>query len=119
MNETKDVPVVLNNIDYEDDYDGSFTQRRAIIYTLQFTVKTYLYGPVTDAKTIKKLSQITIQIPIPHLHQEKFGILYNQILLQQMLMMILDLVRFTRSLQIRRNAIQSAVMMRQSNGKSF
>ena len=55
MNETKDVPVVLNNIDYEDDYDGSFTQRRAIIYTLQFTVKTYLYGPVTDAKTIKKV----------------------------------------------------------------
>ena len=28
--------------------------RRAIIYTLQFTVKTYLYGPVTDKKVIKK-----------------------------------------------------------------
>ena len=27
----------------------------AIIYTLQFTVKTYLYGPVTDSKTIKKV----------------------------------------------------------------
>ena len=56
MNETKDVPVVLNNIDYEDDYDGDFTQRRAIIYTLQFTVKTYLYGPVTESKTIKKVN---------------------------------------------------------------
>lgn len=55
MSETKDVPVVLNSIDYQDDYEGDFQTRRAIIYTLQFTVKTYLYGPVTDAKTIKKV----------------------------------------------------------------
>lgn len=55
MNETKDVPVVLNSVDYEDDYEGDFSTRRAIIYTLQFTVKTYLYGPVTDSKVIKKV----------------------------------------------------------------
>ena len=54
VNETKDVPVVLNSVDYQDDYEGDFSSRRAIIYTLQFTVKTYLYGPVTDAKVIKK-----------------------------------------------------------------
>jgi hypothetical protein len=55
VDETKDVPVVLTNVDYEDTYEGDFASRRAIIYTLQFTVKTYLYGPVTDAKTIKKV----------------------------------------------------------------
>jgi len=55
VDETKDVPVVLNSVDYEDDYEGDFSTRRAIIYTLRFTVKTYLYGPVTDAKTIKKV----------------------------------------------------------------
>jgi hypothetical protein len=54
MNETKDVPIVLTSVDYEDTYEGDFATRRAIIYTLQFTAKTYLYGPVTDAKTIKK-----------------------------------------------------------------
>ena len=53
-NETKDVPVILNSVDYEDDYENNFQTRRAIIYTLQFTVKTYLYGPVTDSKIIKK-----------------------------------------------------------------
>ena len=52
---TKDVPVVLNSVDYEDDYENNFQTRRAIIYTLQFTVKTYLYGPVTDSKIIKKV----------------------------------------------------------------
>ena len=54
LNETKDVPVVLNSVEYEDDYENNFQTRRAIIYTLQFTVKTYLYGPVTDQKVIKK-----------------------------------------------------------------
>ena len=55
LDESKDVPVVLTSVDYEDDYENNFQTRRAIIYTLQFTVKTYLYGPVTDAKTIKKV----------------------------------------------------------------
>ena len=56
MNETKDVPIVLQNIDYEDTYEGDFATRRAIIYTLQFTAKTFLYGPVTEPKIIKKAS---------------------------------------------------------------
>jgi hypothetical protein len=55
VDETKDVPVILTSVDYEDDYEGDFATRRAITYTLQFTVKTYLYGPVTDATTIKKV----------------------------------------------------------------
>ena len=55
VDEVKDVPVVLTNVDYEDTYEGDFASRRAVIYTLQFTAKTYLYGPVTDAKTIKKV----------------------------------------------------------------
>ena len=55
VDEVKDVPVTLTGVDYEDSYEGEFAARRAIIYTLQFTCKTYLYGPVTDAKIIKKV----------------------------------------------------------------
>lgn len=54
MSEIRDIPIVLNNIDYEDSYEGDFASRRAIVYTLTFTAKTYLYGPVTEPKTIKK-----------------------------------------------------------------
>ena len=50
----RDVPIVLNNIGYEDTYTGSFTERRAIIYTLNFTAKAYVYGPVDTAKPITK-----------------------------------------------------------------
>jgi len=49
----RDVPVVLGGISYEDNYEGDFTARRALIYTLSFTTKFYLYGPVTSSKVIK------------------------------------------------------------------
>ena len=49
----KDVPIILNGISYEDSYDGDFETRRALIYTLSFTTKFYLYGPVTSSKVIK------------------------------------------------------------------
>ena len=53
MDIKKDIPVILNSIPYEDDYQGDFTTRRAIIYTLDFTCKFYLYGPITSSKIIK------------------------------------------------------------------
>ena len=46
----KDIPVILNNVSYEDTWDGQFTQRRNVIWTLQFTVKAYLYPPVSLTK---------------------------------------------------------------------
>ena len=52
MDTIRDVPIVLNSINYEDTYTGSFTERRAIIYTFNFTAKTYVYGPVGTSKPI-------------------------------------------------------------------
>ena len=49
----RDVPLILNSVGYEDNYEGEFQARRAIIYTLQFTAKFYLYGPVNSTKVIK------------------------------------------------------------------
>ena len=49
----RDVPIVLNSISYEDNYQGDFETRRALIYTLDFTAKFYLYGPVTSTSVIK------------------------------------------------------------------
>jgi hypothetical protein len=49
----RDVPIILNSVSYEDNYQGDFESRRAIIYTLAFTLKFYLYGPVTSSSVIK------------------------------------------------------------------
>ena len=49
INEKKDVPVVLENITMDDQYEGDFTSRRVLLYTLRFTAKTYLFGPASTA----------------------------------------------------------------------
>ena len=56
IGEKRDIPIVLDTVTFTDDYEGDFSTRRALIYTLTFTAKTYLFGPVPDSSTgiIKK-----------------------------------------------------------------
>jgi hypothetical protein len=53
MNIKRDIPIILNSVSYEDSYSGDFTTRRAVIYTLNFTAKTYLFGPMSNQGVIK------------------------------------------------------------------
>jgi hypothetical protein len=48
IGEKRDIPIVLDSIDFQDDYEGSFQTRRALIYTLRFTAKTYLFGSIAE-----------------------------------------------------------------------
>lgn len=48
-----DVPIILNSITTEDTYEGSFEERRALIWTLSFTVKGWYFGPTSNKKVIK------------------------------------------------------------------
>ena len=49
IGEKRDIPVVLDTVSFQDDYEGDFSQRRALIYTLNFTAKTYLFGPIAKS----------------------------------------------------------------------
>lgn len=49
IGEKRDIPIILESIGFQDDYEGNFDTRRSLIYTLQFTAKTYLFGPVADS----------------------------------------------------------------------
>ena len=57
IGEKRDIPIVLESINFQDDYEGDFATRRALIYTLGFTAKTYLFGPVPSSSSgiIKKV----------------------------------------------------------------
>jgi hypothetical protein len=57
IGEKRDIPIVLDSINFQDDYEGDFSTRRALIYTLGFTAKTYLFGPVAESSEglIKKV----------------------------------------------------------------
>ena len=82
IGENRDIPVILDNISFQDDYEGDFSTRRALINTLNFTAKTYLFGPIaattdglikkvqadiygsTDTKTAKREMRYTAT-PVP------------------------------------------------------
>ena len=59
MPDNRDVPVVLNSVSFQDDYEGSFEDRRIIEYTLDFTMKTYFFGPVYTGNIIKNVVERT------------------------------------------------------------
>ncbi len=53
LNLKYDVPVALEGVSSEDTYAGDFVTRRAIIWTLKFTMKTWFFGPTRgDGKPI-------------------------------------------------------------------
>lgn len=53
MQHRYDIPVILNSVTSEDTYTGNFVERRAITWTLSFTLKGYVFGPTRSQKTIK------------------------------------------------------------------
>jgi hypothetical protein len=55
MNIVVDVPVILNSVSVQDDYDGDFQTRRFVTHTLNFTLKTQLFGPVSGQNIIKQV----------------------------------------------------------------
>ncbi len=54
MDIQKDIIVTLNSMAAEDQYEGDYDTRRVLTWDLQFTVKTFLYGPIKEQNVIKK-----------------------------------------------------------------
>lgn len=52
---SEDVTTTLNGVSFSDDYEGAQENRRTIIYTLSFDMKVNFYGPVNDAKIIRRV----------------------------------------------------------------
>jgi len=49
----EDIPVIIQSLAFQDDFEGSMDQRRSIIYTIDFEMKVAFYGPVTEADVIR------------------------------------------------------------------
>ena len=114
----RDVPIVLNSIGYEDDYQGNFEARRAIIYTLSFTAKFYLYGTLLLhnllLRVCKSISILIYQIIV---HQDNKDIqlpLVQQLLTQTM---ILDLTKQQHSLRMLKTLIRKVEQINDEKGR--
>jgi hypothetical protein len=60
IGEKRDIPIILNNVSMEDTYEGDYSTRRALIYTLKFTAKTYLFGPVSSSVSKDIIQRVSL-----------------------------------------------------------
>ena len=56
------LPLTLNDVGQEELYEGDFTSKEYIIWTLDFTLKAFLYGPTNESKVIKEIF-VNFKIP--------------------------------------------------------
>jgi hypothetical protein len=63
LNILNDLPILLENIQYEDNYEGDFALRRSIIWTLNFVMKLNFYGPINKQGIIRKVIATTFNKP--------------------------------------------------------
>jgi len=57
-----DIPTVLQGMSIEDTYEADFQTRRSIIYSFNFVVKGYIFGPTSNKGTINRT---TVDMTIP------------------------------------------------------
>lgn len=58
-----DLPIILDSVSYDDNYEESFNTRRAIIWTLSFTMKLNFYGPINKQGIIRNTTINTYSDP--------------------------------------------------------
>lgn len=66
------LPLVLNAVSQEDTYEGDFISKEYVVWTLDFTLKGFLYGPTNDSKVIKEIF-INFEIPAGNITTSVIG----------------------------------------------
>ena len=102
MGTTRDVPIILNNVTYADEYEGSFEDRRVLTYSLTFTAKFYLYAQLQTRRLLNKFKLTSIQICLSMHQRENKDIQSHQHQSVQMQMITLDLTKQHLSLKMQR-----------------
>jgi hypothetical protein len=70
----KDIPIILNQVFLQDTYEGDYINRRAIVWTLTFTLKGYLFGPTRSSNGIIKTAITNFYVPSTNTAAQGVGI---------------------------------------------
>lgn len=56
VNQKIDIPIVLDSYSITEDYEGDFDARRLISFDMEFTAKSYVFGPEKSSDIIQTVS---------------------------------------------------------------
>ena len=62
MDQKYDIPIILNSVSPEVDYEGDLLTTRMIVWTLNFTLKGYIFPPVNTTGKLIKQAETNIYI---------------------------------------------------------
>lgn len=54
LSEPVDIPITLQNVTYDPDYIGGPENLRVLLWTITFTMKGYMYGPISNVSVIRQ-----------------------------------------------------------------
>jgi len=50
----EDIPIIIQGLSFQDDFEGAIESRRTIIYTLDFEMKASFHGPIANSDIIRQ-----------------------------------------------------------------
>lgn len=68
-----DLPIILDSVSYDDNYEADFNLRRAIIWTLSFTMKLNFFGPINKQGIIRTTTVNTFSDPALSKKQQTYS----------------------------------------------
>jgi hypothetical protein len=77
VGEKRDIPIVLNRVGFRDDYEGDYTKRRLITYTLNFTAKTYLFNEISQDSNQGLIKKVQVDYATDALKTAKREVRYT------------------------------------------
>lgn len=54
----EDIPIIIQGLSFQDDFEGSVEQRRTIIYQLDFEMKVSFHGPIVSNAIIRQADAV-------------------------------------------------------------
>lgn len=73
MGISENIPLIIKGTNFTDTYEGALQKRRTIIWTINFEMLVYFYGPISSAQPIKQIF-VNFKIPSTNTIAEGIGI---------------------------------------------
>jgi len=108
MDVKMDIPLVLSGVSSEDTYDGDFATRRSIIWTLNFSMKGYLYPNVVDNAKVITSSVVDTHLMSEAVAAEPIYIITEDSSIYSRNFLVLDSHEIDKSTRIRLLSEESA-----------
>lgn len=58
----EDIPIIIQSLAFQDDFEGTLESRRTITYQLDFEMKVNFYGPITNSSVIRQVDAKLLQM---------------------------------------------------------